>query len=357
MSKGRVFGSIGMRSGAKVEMKKRLATILALSAVCALSVTAFAFAGCGGDEETATSGTTGTTQEVDETPKGPAEGSTIEYQFLGSYDELVSWFANFEFLGNMYSDGTAVIYMQEETSMGMFDLTTYGTWTCEEDRDGIVTFSMDVTRADGTVDNYQTYEASDNTFSFTYTFYFLNGAYPRDTILTGSSEVKFEDHDEWVESITGKYDQIISGQTEGETKETAYTFTGDEVYLDSDNSRLSYSMDLSGQTYTMYYDAAVYLYADGTAEVQEGMLTSSQVFFSATGTWSIDSDNKLTITVSNSTYSYSETYTVALTNGAYTFSLKVVNDEGSATVTVTCASGTFTEGTAPSTTADGTEEG
>ncbi len=110
-------------------MKKLMTTLL-------FSLSALALASCGGTSAT-------TSPSGNTTTAGTGE-VTLAYQFIGSYYEVASQFASFDFLANLNSDNTGTLYRltcQQDASKNTLEESAV-TWNVEEDRDGIKTMTF-----------------------------------------------------------------------------------------------------------------------------------------------------------------------------------------------------------------------
>ena len=76
-------------------MKRLMTTFL-------MALSAFALAGCGG--------TSSNTPSVGGSNSSGTSDATVAYQFVGSYYEVASQFASFDFLANLNSDNTGTLY-------------------------------------------------------------------------------------------------------------------------------------------------------------------------------------------------------------------------------------------------------
>ena len=198
-------------------MKRKL--IACLAAGMALCAAAALFTGCGDNNPEKEPG-------EGDNPGGTTEAA-IEWQFTGTYHDLMKNGFDFYFLGNMLSDGSGVIYHAQWNS----DKVTYSEieleWESTTDRDGLTTFNASTDDASAGFTDVSLYAESDGTFNWEYKFFFAGG-YSRTIDFIGTDEPEYATVDDWkafVEEDAGTYEPEEPEEPE---KEAILTFNGGE---------------------------------------------------------------------------------------------------------------------------------
>ncbi|MCR5091747.1 MAG: hypothetical protein K6B51_03500, partial [Bacilli bacterium] len=177
-------------------------------------LTAGMLVACGASNTPSTSANTNTSSVPASEPSQPASapGSTSKaepevtqtYEILGSYGELYSQFAAFEFYGALYSDGTGVLYEATVSSKGesanvpAVDEGASFKYKIEED-EGIKSFVASISGK-----KYNGFQGPDGNFTVEYSFVFA-GAYSRTVTLTISPTIKYADDDAWAKALAEDY--------------------------------------------------------------------------------------------------------------------------------------------------------
>lgn len=166
--------------------------------------------------------------ENEEENKPPVtQTAEIEYQFTGSYDELIGNGFDFYFLGNMMSDGSGVIYHAQWFNGNITYTEIELEWESATDRDGLTTFSASTDDSSAGFTEVSIYAESDGTFNWEYKFQFMGG-YSRTIDFVGTENPEYASVDEWkafVEENAGASDTDTPEEPE---KEAILTFTGGE---------------------------------------------------------------------------------------------------------------------------------
>ena len=166
--------------------------------------------------------------ENEEENKPPVtQTAEIEYQFTGSYDELIGNGFDFYFLGNMMSDGSGVIYHAQWFNGNITYTEIELEWESATDRDGLTTFSASTDDSSAGFTEISIYAESDGTFNWEYKFQFMGG-YSRTIDFVGTENPEYDSVDEWkafVEENAGASDTDTPEEPE---KEAILTFTGGE---------------------------------------------------------------------------------------------------------------------------------
>lgn len=166
--------------------------------------------------------------ENEEENKPPVtQTAEIEYQFTGSYDELIGNGFDFYFLGNMMSDGSGVIYHAQWFNGNITYTEIELEWESATDRDGLTTFSASTDDSSAGFTEVSIYAESDGTFNWEYKFQFMGG-YSRTIDFVGTENPEYDSVDEWkafVEENAGASDTDTPEEPE---KEAILTFTGGE---------------------------------------------------------------------------------------------------------------------------------
>lgn len=277
-------------------MKKLMTTLL-------FSLSALALASCGGTSAT-------TSPSGNTTTAGTGE-VTLAYQFIGSYYEVASQFASFDFLANLNSDNTGTLYRltcQQDASKNTLEESAV-TWNVEEDRDGIKT--MTFTQEGATpIEAYET----DGKFTLSLKFTFA-GSYSRTIDFVGSDEIQYATVDAWREAVedSAYEDKDPSGE-DGEEKEVSHTFKAAEVIIDATSTPIANCA------------AECLLYADGSAMARNGYAMGDTIYADYTkeeGTWAENDDGSLSITLKDTEYTAKEN-----DEGLLAFTWKTTNAEG-----------------------------
>ena len=166
--------------------------------------------------------------ENEEENKPPVtQTAEIEYQFTGSYDELIGNGFDFYFLGNMMSDGSGVIYHAQWFNGNITYTEIELEWNTETDRDGLTTFTASTQSASAGFKDVSIYAEADGSIKWQYTFQFMGG-YSRTIDFVGTENPEYASVDEWkafVEENAGASDTDTPEEPE---KEAILTFTGGE---------------------------------------------------------------------------------------------------------------------------------
>lgn len=197
-------------------MKKKL--LACLTAACAMCTAAALFAGCSEDKNPE--------KEPEPAPAPPTE-TTIEWQFTGSYDELIGNGFDFYFLGNMMSDGSGIIYHAQWFNGDVTYTEIELEWNTETDRDGLTTFTASTQSASAGFKDVSIYAEADGSIKWQYTFQFMGG-YSRTIDFVGTENPEYDSVDEWkafVEENAGASDTDTPEEPE---KDAILTFTGGE---------------------------------------------------------------------------------------------------------------------------------
>ncbi len=165
-------------------MKKSTKKVFATLAALAVSCSAIAFAACG------------TTENPDKPDDGKQDEVKISYQFVGNYDELMSWGMVYDFCANLTPDGVATIaiYRNDE------DFTKIeGTWKEAADEDGVNVLTIrDGVNPDG---KYELYSESDGSYIWKDYYFTFMGGYSRKIDLNGSSKITYEEESDWLKYV------------------------------------------------------------------------------------------------------------------------------------------------------------
>ncbi len=198
-------------------MKRKL--IACLAAACALCTAAALFAGCNdkGPEKDPDDG---------KEPGGTTQATT-EWQFTGTYHDLMKNGFDFYFLGNMLSDGSGVIYHAQWMNGNISYTEIELEWESTTDRDGLTTFNASTDDASAGFTDVSLYAETDGIFNWEYKFLFAGG-YSRTIDFIGTDEPEYATVDEWkafVEEDAGTYEPEVPEEPE---KEAILTFAGGE---------------------------------------------------------------------------------------------------------------------------------
>ena len=183
--------------------------------------------------------------ENEEENKPPVtQTAEIEYQFTGSYDELIDNGFDFYFLGNMMSDGTGTIYHAQWFNGDITYTEIELEWNTETDRDGLTTFTASTQSASAGFKDVSIYAEADGSIKWQYTFQFMGG-YSRTIDFIGTKKIEYDTVDEWKAFV--EEDAGTSGSDTPETpeKEAIVTFAGDdgnsiEFYADNTAKIIAY---------------------------------------------------------------------------------------------------------------------
>lgn len=177
--------------------------------------------------------------ENEEENKPPVtQTAEIEYQFTGSYDELIGNGFDFYFLGNMMSDGTGTIYHAQWFNGDITYTEIELEWNTETDRDGLTTFTASTQSASAGFKDVSIYAEADGSIKWQYTFQFMGG-YSRTIDFIGTKKIEYDTVDEWKAFV--EEDAGTSGSDKPETpeKEAIVTFSdgeGNSIEFYADNT-------------------------------------------------------------------------------------------------------------------------
>lgn len=219
---------------------------------------------------------------------------TQTYEILGSYDELYSQFAAFEFYGALYSDGTGVLYEATVSSKGesanvpAVDEGVTFNYKIEED-EGIKSFVASISSK-----RYNGFQGADGNFTIEYSFTFA-GAYSRTVNLIISQTIKYADGNAWAQAVAEDYGSRTVEVT------TVSTFAG-PVFLKGTETQ--YQATLQGNPYNC--TAEVLLKSDLSIVASWGVAFGGAFYGGQTdlaGSWTLDSANKdYEITIGESSF-------------------------------------------------------
>lgn len=151
----------------------------------------------------------------------------IEYQFTGSYDELIDNGFDFYFLGNMMSDGTGTIYHAQWFNGNITYTEIELEWNSETDRDGLTTFTASTKSASAGFKDVSIYAEADGSIKWQYTFQFMGG-YSRTIDFIGTKKIEYNTVDEWKQFVEKNAGSSGSETPEVPEKEAIVTFSGGE---------------------------------------------------------------------------------------------------------------------------------
>lgn len=216
-------------------MNKNLKKVFAAFAVMAVSCSALALAACGGNEP-----------KPDPKPDpDPVPEVKISYQFLGSYDELMSFGFVYDFCADLTPDGVLTVYTYD-----MSGATSYtGTWkTTEEDGETVLTI-RDGVNPDG---KYELYPESDGSYVWKDFYFTFSGGYSRKIDMKGSSKISYEENDAWQKSVVdrrAKLDipEVNGGNKEEEKKDETPTEATEVASFKKDSSTITFMNDGTGK--------------------------------------------------------------------------------------------------------------
>ena len=245
-------------------MKKKL--LACLTAACAMCTAAALFAGCSEDKN----------PEKEPEPAPPTE-TTIEYQFTGSYDELIGNGFDFYFLGNMMSDGSGVIYHAQWFNGNITYTEIELEWNSETDRDGLTTFTASTKSASAGFKDVSIYAEADGSIKWQYTFQFMGG-YSRTIDFIGTKKIEYNTVDEWKQFVEKNAGSSGSETPEVPEKDAIVTFSGGE-------------------------GNSIEFYADGTAKIKAygGQMTFDYTWTIENGVITMASKEKPSETITSTT--------------------------------------------------------
>lgn len=245
----------------------------------------------------ATSAATSASTNTSSVPSATSEAEpevTQTYEILGSYDELYSQFAAFEFYGALYSDGTGVLYEATVSSKGeganvpAVDEGTSFKYKIEDD-EGIKSFVASISGK-----KYNGFQGADGNFTVEYSFTFA-GAYSRTVNLIISQTIKYADGNAWAQAVAEDYGSRTVEVT------TVATFAG-PVFLKGTETQ--YQATLQGNPYNC--TAEVLLKSDLSVVASWGVAFGGAFYGGQSdlaGSWTLDSANKdYVITVGESSF-------------------------------------------------------
>lgn len=198
-------------------MKRKL--IACLAAGMALCTAVAMFAGCSDNNPEKQ-------PDDGDTPGGTTQATT-EWQFTGTYHDLMKNGFDFYFLGNMLSDGSGVIYHAQWMNGNISYTEIELEWESTTDRDGLTTFNASTDDASAGFTDVSLYAETDGIFNWEYKFLFAGG-YSRTIDFIGTDEPEYATVDEWkafVEEDAGTYEPEVPEEPE---KEAILTFAGGE---------------------------------------------------------------------------------------------------------------------------------
>ena len=151
----------------------------------------------------------------------------IEYQFTGSYDELIGNGFDFYFLGNMMSDGTGTIYHAQWFNGNITYTEIELEWNTETDRDGLTTFTASTKSASAGFKDVSIYAEADGSIKWQYTFQFMGG-YSRTIDFIGTKKIEYNTVDAWKQFVEKNAGSSGSETPEVPEKDAIVTFSGGE---------------------------------------------------------------------------------------------------------------------------------
>ncbi|MDY3209289.1 MAG: hypothetical protein SOX24_02445 [Candidatus Enterosoma sp.] len=272
-----------------------------IRSIVVLALSALTLASCGGNAQSASASSVGENQNTPSTIAEPASSTqeevTLSYQFLGNYYQIASQYAAFDFLGNLNSDGTGILYKltsHADKTQDTLDESKV-TWRVEEDRDGIKTMTFKE-KTSGTQEAYET----DGKFTLALKFTFA-GSYSRTIDFVGSSTIQYQTVDEWRTAVEGK---AYEGKEDGgddskddDTKTASYTFSAAEVIVDATSTAINNCA------------AECVLYEDGTATARDGYAMNGTIYsdyVKEEGTWKANDDGSIAIKLKDTDYTASK---------------------------------------------------
>ena len=201
----------------------------------------------------------------------------IEYQFTGSYDELIGNGFDFYFLGNMMSDGTGTIYHAQWFNENITYTEIELEWNSETDRDGLTTFTASPKSASAGFKDVSIYAEADGSIKWQYTFQFMGG-YSRTIDFIGTKEIEYKTVDEWKQFVEKNAGSSGSETPEVPEKDAIVTFSGGE-------------------------GNSIEFYADGTAKIKAygGQMTFDYTWTIENGVITMASKEKPSETITSTT--------------------------------------------------------
>ena len=223
--------------------------------------------------------------ENEEENKPPVtQTAEIEYQFTGSYDELIGNGFDFYFLGNMMSDGSGVIYHAQWFNGNITYTEIELEWNSETDRDGLTTFTASTKSASAGFKDVSIYAEADGSIKWQYTFQFMGG-YSRTIDFVGTENPEYDSVDEWKAFVEENAGASGTDTPEEPEKEAILTFAGGE-----------------GNSIEFYADKTAKIIAYGGAidfeytwDVADGVITMTSVDNSSEKITSTTADGVTTI--------------------------------------------------------------
>ena len=177
--------------------------------------------------------------ENEEENKPPVtQTAEIEYQFTGSYDELIGNGFDFYFLGNMMSDGSGIIYHAQWFNGDVTYTEIELEWNTETDRDGLTTFSASTKSASAGFKDVSIYAEADGSIKWQYTFQFMGG-YSRTIDFIGTKKIEYNTVDAWKQFVEKNAGSSGSETPEVPEKEAIVTFSdgeGNSIEFYADNT-------------------------------------------------------------------------------------------------------------------------
>ena len=177
--------------------------------------------------------------ENEEENKPPVtQTAEIEYQFTGSYDELIGNGFDFYFLGNMMSDGTGTIYHAQWFNGDITYTEIELEWNTETDRDGLTTFTASTQSASAGFKDVSIYAEADGSIKWQYTFQFMGG-YSRTIDFIGTKKIEYNTVDAWKQFVEKNAGSSGSETPEVPEKEAIVTFSdgeGNSIEFYADNT-------------------------------------------------------------------------------------------------------------------------
>ena len=236
---------------------------------------------------------------------------TQTYEILGSYDELYSQFAAFEFYGALYSDGTGVLYEAtvsakgENANVPTVDEGVTFKYRIEEDEEAkSLTASISGKKYNG-------FQGPNGNFTLEYSFTFA-GAYSRTVNLTISPTIKYADNNAWAKAVAEEYGSRTVEVT------TVSTFAG-PVFLKGTETQ--YQATLQGNPYNC--TAEVLLKSDLSVAASWGVAFSGAFYGGQkdlAGRWTLDTTKKeYTITIGESSFTAVTAEGVTTASWEFTF--------------------------------------
>ncbi len=216
--------------------------------------------------------------ENEEENKPPVtQTAEIEYQFTGSYDELIGNGFDFYFLGNMMSDGSGVIYHAQWFNGNITYTEIELEWNSETDRDGLTTFTASTKSASAGFKDVSIYAEADGSIKWQYTFQFMGG-YSRTIDFIGTKKIEYNTVDEWKQFVEKNAGSSGSETPEVPEKDAIVTFSGGE-------------------------GNSIEFYADGTAKIKAygGQMTFDYTWTIENGVITMASKEKPSETITSTT--------------------------------------------------------